>query len=139
MPTAYASVELLATPQDIWRFLAEPYHLADWWPNLVAVEPDRRGLAAGARWRISTHQATLLRRADSEDTLLVTVADPESRLAFEFVRAKVRADLALTQAGPDRTRAGLQVTGPLMLGFSRSIAREALARLHNLVQTAATV
>jgi uncharacterized protein YndB with AHSA1/START domain len=139
MPTAYASVELLAAPEDVWRFLAEPYHLADWWPNLVAVEPDRRGLTAGARWRISSHQATLLRRADSEDTLLVVAADPVSHLTFEFVRARMRAELTLMRSDPDRTRAELRVTGPLLLGFSRGIARDALARLHNLVQTAAAV
>jgi uncharacterized protein YndB with AHSA1/START domain len=139
MPSAHASVELLAKPEDVWRFLAEPYHLADWWPNLVAVEPDRRGLAAGARWRVSSHRATLLRRADSEDTLLVVAADPGSRVAFEFVRSRLRVDLALTPSGADRTRAELQVTGPLLLGFSRGIATTALTRLHNLVQTAATV
>ena len=139
MPTAHASVELLAGPEDVWRFLAEPYYLADWWPNLVAVQPDRLGLAAGARWRISFHQATLFRRADSEDTLLVVTADPGSRLVIEFVRARMRAELTLTQAGHDRTRAELQVTGPLLFGFSRGLAKDALARLHNLVQTAATV
>lgn len=88
MPTVRASVELLATPRDVWRFLAEPYHLADWWPNLVAVEPDRRGLAAGARWRVRSSEATLFRRADSQDTLLVVAAEPASRLAFEFVRGR---------------------------------------------------
>ncbi len=139
MPTAQASVELLATPQDVWRFLAEPYHLADWWPNLVSVEPDRFGLSAGARWRISSHRATLLRRADYEDTLLVVAADPGSRVSLEFVRSRLRADLTFTPAGPERTQAELRVTGPFMLGFSRNIAKVALTRLHSLVQTAATV
>lgn len=139
MPSTRASVELLAGPDDVWRFLAEPRHLADWWPNLVSVEPDRLGLSAGARWRISSHQATLLRRADSEDTLLVVAADPGSRVAFEFVRSRLRAELTLTPAGLDRTQAELRVTGPLMLGFSRNIAKVALTRLHSLVQTAATV
>lgn len=139
MPTVGASIELLATSRDVWRFLAEPYHLADWWPNLVAVEPDRRRLTTGTRWRVRSHSSTMFRHADSEDTLVIVAADPESRVVFEFVRAKMRAELTLTPAGPDRTRAELQVVGPLMLGFSRSIARDALARLHNLVQTAATV
>lgn len=51
----------------------------------------------------------------------------------------MRAELTLTPAGFDRTRAELLVTGPLLLGFSRGVARDALARLHDLVQTAATV
>ena len=37
---------------DVWGFLAEPYHLSDWWPGILGVEPDRRGFAPGARWRV---------------------------------------------------------------------------------------
>jgi uncharacterized protein YndB with AHSA1/START domain len=139
MPTARASVELLAAPADVWSFLAEPYHFADWWPNLVAVRPDRRGLAAGARWQVSSRQATLLRRADHDDMLVVVAVDPCARVAFEFVRSRLRAELALTPSASDRTRAELEVRGALLIGFSRGIAKDALARLHNLVQTAATV
>ena len=29
-----ASRELLAPRADVWAFLAEPYHLSDWWPGL---------------------------------------------------------------------------------------------------------
>src|SRR5437667_108533 len=50
MPLAQVELELLAPVEDVWRFLAEPRHLADWWPGIAAVEPDRRGLVAGARW-----------------------------------------------------------------------------------------
>jgi len=139
MPRVEASVELLASPQAVWRFLSEPYHLTDWWPNLVAVEPDRLGLATGARWRIRSRSSTMFRKAESEDTLLILAVDPETRVVFEFVRRKVRAELGLTQARDDRTRADLQVTGVLLVGFSRNIAKDALARLHSLVQTAATV
>ena len=48
-----ASRELLASRKDVWRFLAEPNHLTDWWPGVRGVEPDRRGFAAGARWRVT--------------------------------------------------------------------------------------
>ena len=51
---ASATRELLAAREDVWGFLAEPYHLSDWWPGIVGVEPDRRGFAVGARWRVST-------------------------------------------------------------------------------------
>jgi len=139
MPTARASIELLATPEDVWSFLAEPNHLADWWPNLVAVRPDRLGLAAGARWQVSSRQATLLRRADHEDTLLVLAADLRSHVVIEFVRSRLHAELTLAPSAPDRTRAELEVKGALLVGFSRSIAKDALARLHDLIQTAATV
>ncbi len=130
-------MELLAPRGDVWRFLAEPHHLADWWPDLASVEPDRRGVATGARWRVRSRGATLFRRPQSEDTLLVTAADPESRFAFELVRAKLRAELTLLPAGEGHTRAELVVTGPLLLAFSRGLPRAALARLHDLCQTAA--
>jgi hypothetical protein len=58
-----ASRELLASRPDVWRFLAEPYHLTDWYPGVSGVTPDRRGAAAGARWQIvASNEPTLLRR-----------------------------------------------------------------------------
>jgi uncharacterized protein YndB with AHSA1/START domain len=134
--TRSASTELLAAPADVWAFLAEPRHLSDWWPNIASVEPDRRGLAAGARWRVRTREATWFRRAEAEDTLLVHAADPERRFAFELVRAKIRAELVLEETAPGRTRADLTASGSLLGGFRRSLPDEALARLHALVQTA---
>jgi uncharacterized protein YndB with AHSA1/START domain len=139
MPEVRAWRELLASPEDVWRFLVEPHHLADWWPGIAAVEPDRRGLSAGARWRVRSRGATLFRRARSEDTLLVTAADPVRRFAFELVRQRVRADLTLVQVASERTRAELVVSGPLLLAFSRTLAKTALARLHDLCQTAARI
>ena len=49
---AEASHEVLASREDVWRFLAEPYHLADWWPTVSAVHPDARGFPEGARWDV---------------------------------------------------------------------------------------
>lgn len=136
MPRRRAAAELLAPSGDVWRFLAEPRHLADWWPNVVAVEPDRRGLAPGARWRVRFGEPTLFRPAQVEDTLAVTAAEPERLLAFELVRARVRAELVLAPAGEERTRAELAVAGPFLLGPSRSLPKAALARLHALCRTA---
>ena len=48
-----ATRELLASLDDAWGFLAEPYHLSDWWPGVVSVQPDRRGFATGARWQVT--------------------------------------------------------------------------------------
>ena len=60
MPRVEAARRLLAPREDVWAFLAEPHNLADWWPGIAAVEPDRRGLAAGARWQIrGTNRASL--------------------------------------------------------------------------------
>jgi uncharacterized protein YndB with AHSA1/START domain len=137
VPTVRATRELLASPEDVWRYLSEPYHLSDWWPGLDAVEPDRRGFAAGARWKVRRNEPTLFRRAEAEDTLLVRAANPMSLFAFELVQAKLKAELALEQTGPALTRAELAVSGPLLLGFSRSLPKDALGRLHDLCQTGA--
>lgn len=136
MPTRTASIELLATPADVWAFLEEPRHLSDWWPNVGFVEPDKRGLTAGARWQLRSRESTWFRRAGTEDTLLVHAAEPERRFAFELVRAKIRAELVLEETAPGRTRAHLTASGSLLAGFTRSLPRDALARLHSLVQTA---
>ena len=139
MPQSRASLVLLAPLADVWSYVSDPHHLADWWPGLGAVEPDRRGFAAGARWRVRSAEPSLLRRAEADETLLVTVVEPASRFAFELVRARVRVELSLAAAGADRTLAELRVQEPFTLGFSRGRrAKEALDRLYDLVQTAAT-
>jgi len=136
---ARASLELLAPPADVWQFLAEPHHLADWWPGIGAVEPDRRGAAPGARWRVRRRTASLLRNAQAEDTLVVTAADPPRCFGFELVGARLRVQLTLAPVGASRTRAELAVDGPLLLGFSRKLPKSALTRLHDLCQTASTL
>jgi uncharacterized protein YndB with AHSA1/START domain len=135
---AEASYELVAPVEDVWRFLAEPRHLADWWPGIAAIEPDRRGLAPGARWVArGTGRAPLLRRAHAEDLILVQEVEPHRRVAFHKVKERLDAELVLEPSGHDRTRAHLAVRGPLLLGFGRRLPKEALARLHALIQTAA--
>jgi uncharacterized protein YndB with AHSA1/START domain len=139
VPTRSASIELLASRRDVWAFLSEPYHLADWWPNVASVEPDRRGFATGARWQVRTRKSTWLRRAGAGDTLVVHAAEPGRRFAFELVQANVRAEIVLEPAGSGRSRATLVVSGPLLPGFPRHLPDDALGRLHDLVQTAAEV
>ena len=138
MPTYRASRELLAPPSDVWRFIAEPRHLADWWPGISAVEPDRRGLTPGARWRARTSGATLFRRARADDTLVVSSVSPEVRFGFELVRAKTRVELSLTPAAGRRTTAELTIETPFF-GLSRRLPHHALTRLHDLCQTGAEI
>ena len=52
MPRYAADRVLLAALADVWAFVTEPYNLPDWWPGVASVKPDRRGLAAGARWKV---------------------------------------------------------------------------------------
>ena len=138
MPRVDAARELLAPRQDVWAFLAEPRHLADWWPGIAAVEPDRRGLAAGARWKVhGSNRPTLLRRPNPSGMLLVLAAAPPEHIAFQLTGDRMEADLRLEATAADRTLATLTVSGPWLIGLSRSFPRRALARLHALVQTAA--
>jgi uncharacterized protein YndB with AHSA1/START domain len=148
LPRYAADRILLAPPEDVWAFLAEPYHLADWWPGIGGVEPDRLGLAAGARWQIRGSDVLsnapvapwigpgLLRRPGSSGTLLITDVVPGRRLAFQLVDERIEAELELAGIGHDRTRVELVVDASWFV-LRRSFPRLALARLYDLVQTSA--
>jgi uncharacterized protein YndB with AHSA1/START domain len=144
MTVVRATRELLAPRADVWGFVAEPYHLSDWWPGVSGVEPDRRGLAPGARWRLIAGPAgggplsAFLRGPQAAGTLLVLDVHEPEQVHVQFVNDRVDAVLTLEPAGSDRTRATLEVEGA-WLRVNRSLPRKALARLHALVQTAASL
>jgi uncharacterized protein YndB with AHSA1/START domain len=137
LPRYAADRTLLAPLEDVWAFLAEPYNLPDWWPGVSGVEPDRRGLAPGARWKVlGPNEPTFFRKPDAAGTLLVLDVVPMSRIAFQVVSQRVDAELELQQADDDRTDVSLVVDGPF-LAIRRTFPQTALARLYDLVQTAA--
>jgi uncharacterized protein YndB with AHSA1/START domain len=136
MPRASARRELLAPRKDVWSFLAEPRHFADWWPGIATVRPDRRGLAEGARWDVvGSDRPTLFRQASSSGVLLVRAVELYERVAFYLTGDHLDLDLRLAAAGEDRTLALLTVEGTFMWGLSRSLPRRALSRLYALCQT----
>ena len=138
MPRFAAERTLLAPIADVWAFVAEPYNLPDWWPGVSGVEPDRRGLAPGARWTVlGPDRPTLLRKPDASGMLLVLDVVPMRRLAFQLVSQRIDIELELREAAEDRTEATLVVESSLF-AVRRTIARDALSRLYDLVQTAAT-
>jgi len=135
LPRYAAERTLLAPLADVWAFLAEPYNLPDWWPGVSGVEPDRRGLAPGARWKVlGPNEPTLLRKPDASGTLLVLDVVPMRRIAFQVVAQRVDAELELEEADKDRTTATLVVDVPF-LAIRRSFPQRVLARLYDLVQT----
>ena len=142
MPRAVASRELLAKPEDVWLFLAEPNHLADWWPGVTAVRPDRRGLAPGARWQLVTGPqsgsvvSAYMRRAEAAGMIAILEVRPLRFLRFLFVNDSIEARLELEPTGHAHTKATLEVDGP-WLRVNRSLPRKALNRLFALCQTAA--
>ena len=140
MPVYSAARELLAPREDVWAFLAEPNHLSDWWPGINGVQPDRRGLAPGARWRIQgLGRPTFVvgRRPDVAGTLIFLDVRPPEFAAWQFVQARLDVELRLTEAATNRTRAELTISAPLLAGLRRSLPRKALTRLYALCQTGA--
>jgi uncharacterized protein YndB with AHSA1/START domain len=140
MPTYAATRELLAPREDVWAFLAEPNRLSDWWPGLHGVEPDRRGLAPGARWRIRSRgrpNPLVGPKLDVAGMLVFLDVRPPELAAWQFVDARLDVELRLTEAERNRTRAELTVSAPLLGGLRRSFPSKALSRLHALCQTGA--
>jgi uncharacterized protein YndB with AHSA1/START domain len=140
-----ATRELLAPVEDVWAFVAEPHNLADWWPGVAGVTPDRRGLAPGARWALRGPTlpgesfgifAAMTRAPTTAGTLLVLEVVPRERFRFHLVQDRIDADLQLAPAGDRRTRAALVVEAPF-LRVRRTLPTRALNRLHSLVQTSA--
>ena len=138
-----AQTELVATRPDVWALLAEPEHLADWWPAYASIRPDRRGVTEGARWHVVRGGSIgLLRRPESVGTVVITAVEPERRLAWHDVEQRFKADLLLEPAAEGMTRASLTIESRglrAVLEGLRPLPRRALARLHALCQTAATL
>src|SRR5436305_6880045 len=137
MPRAVASGELAASREDVWRFVSEPRHFSDWWPTVAAVEPDRRGFAAGARWVVHAHpRPTLFRRSGYSGALVVRAVDRPTLFAWTLTGDRLDAELRLTATSADRTEAYLTVEAAWLVAVPRTLPRRALNRLHALCQTA---
>lgn len=125
-----ASLELLAPREDVWRFLAEPYHLSDWWPGITGVEPGVRGFSPGARWKVhATKRNVFTGQRSVETMLLVREIDLYERWSFHILEPKRDAEVRLRSTAEDRTLATVV--------DSRGNAKVAVRRLYDLVQTAA--
>jgi uncharacterized protein YndB with AHSA1/START domain len=127
-----ATLELVAPRDDVWAFLAEPYHLSDWWPGITGVEPDRRGFAPGARWKVlATKRNVFVGPRPTETMLLIREIDPYERWSWHLLRPKTDVEIRLRTVDAGRTAVTVAV--------SSGSADQALKRLYDLVQTAATL
>jgi uncharacterized protein YndB with AHSA1/START domain len=136
MPRRAADRVLLAPIEDVWAFLSEPYNLPDWWPGISGVEPDRRGLAPGARWKVvGPNQPSYLRKPQATGTLVVLDVVPHERIAFQLTGERLDVEVTLQATGADRTRVTLLVEGPWLIGLNRRYPVQALSRLYGLLQT----
>jgi uncharacterized protein YndB with AHSA1/START domain len=133
-----AKRELLAPPADVWAFVSEPHSLPDWWPGIAGVQPDRRGSARGARWKLMrSGQPSLFRKAGSDEGLIVLDSREQSRFAFQLPEDRLQVVVTLEPHAHDRTLAEVVVSGPILWGTRRLLARHALGRIYELCQTSA--
>ena len=128
---------------DVWKLVAEPFHLPDWWPAYTGVEPDRRGLAENARWRVIRSVAPgFLRTPEGEGVIVLTKVVEGWELRWLDVKQDIEAGVLLDNAGVGRTRATTFVEGPwlrLRAEGARKLPERAVARLRDLCQTAASL
>jgi uncharacterized protein YndB with AHSA1/START domain len=137
-----ASRVLLASREDVWAIVAEPYHLPDWWPAYTGVEPDRRGLVEGARWTVLRSRTPgFLRKPRGKGLIVIQRVSHGEELAWLDLSQNVEAGLRLEDEGRG-TRATAFVDGPfwrLLAEGARGLPRLAVARLYDLCQTAASL
>jgi uncharacterized protein YndB with AHSA1/START domain len=127
-----ATLELLAPRADVWAFLSEPYHLSDWWPGITGVEPDRRGFAPGARWKVlATKRNVFAGPRPTETMLLIREIDPFERWSWHLLNPKTDVEIRLRSVGEERTT--------VTVSTSKGSAGAAVKRLFDLVQTAAAI
>jgi uncharacterized protein YndB with AHSA1/START domain len=133
---------LLAPRKDVWALVAEPFHLPDWWPAYAGVEPDRRGLAPGARWTVFRSRAPgLLRKPRGQGLIVIQRVLPGTELAWLDIKQQVEAGIRLENE-ERQTRATAFVDGPVWRLYAegaRGLPRHSLARLYDLCQTAASL
>jgi uncharacterized protein YndB with AHSA1/START domain len=125
-----SSLELLAPRADVWGFLAEPFHLADWWPEITGVDPDLRGFAPGARWKVhATKRNIFTGRRVVETLVLIREIDPYERWTWHLLEPATDVEVLVRAVEDDRTLVTVSV--------SRGNPATAVRRLYDLVQTAA--
>jgi uncharacterized protein YndB with AHSA1/START domain len=138
-----AQRELLAVRGDVWELLSEPHHLSDWWPEYTTIRPDRRGFAEGARWQVARGGSPgFLRRPGGEGLIVLHGVEPPLRFGWHDLQQRFDAQIRLEPAPGGHTRATLTIEASpwrLVAEGLRPVPRQALARLHALCQTAASL
>ena len=141
MSKVAATRELLAPREDVWKFLAEPHHLSDWWPGATAFARPAWARAR-ARWEVTLRPqgrgflGSFLGGPNTTRMLMILEVRPNELVRFMFTEDHMEAELVLEPMGDGQTQATLTVDGA-WLRLNASLPRSALNRLHALCQTAA--
>jgi uncharacterized protein YndB with AHSA1/START domain len=131
---------LLSPREDVWGLISEPYHLPDWWPAYSGVQPDRRGLAVGARWQVIRLPRAFYRRPDERAVIIISRVERGRELSWQDLGSGIECGIRLENAGTGRTQATLHVAGPswrIWIEGARGLPENAAGRLYDLCQTAA--
>jgi hypothetical protein len=133
---------LLAPRDDVWALVSEPFHLPDWWPGYTGVQPDRRGLAENARWEVvRARRPGLLRTPLGTGLIVVRRVTRGRELAWHDLAQRLDMGVTLGDEGR-QTKATAWVQGSLWRFYAEgahALPRQALARLHDLCQTASVL
>jgi uncharacterized protein YndB with AHSA1/START domain len=133
---------LLAPRGDVWALVSEPFHLPDWWPGYTGVEPDRKGVAENARWRVvRARRPGFLRKPMGTGLIVIRRVAPGSELAWQDIAQKLDMGVRLEDEGRE-TKAIAWVEGSPWRFYAEgagALPQHALARLHDLCQTASVL
>jgi len=134
------ATQVLPVPrEDAWALISEPYHLPDWWPGYTGVEPDRRGLEENARWTVvRAAYPGVMRKPHGTGLIVIQRVSPGQEISWQDLRQKLDMGITLEDEGRE-TKATAWVSGPgwrLYTEGARSLPTKAVARLHDLCDTA---
>jgi uncharacterized protein YndB with AHSA1/START domain len=150
MPRVSRRANVAAPQEEVWRLLADPYHLPRWWPRCERVEGVREARAGGrARWtmvlrteRRSIVRADYRRLSTSEPTRLVweqELADtPFERILsssmIEIELAEEGAGTAVTLSADQSLRGLSRLGSPMVRRGTARMLDEALAGIERALE-----
>ncbi len=134
-----ASQVLPVLREDAWALVAEPFHFPDWWPGYTGVEPDRRGLEENARWTVvRALRPGFMRKPHGTGLIVIGRVSRGEEISWHDLAQKLDMGLRLEDEGRS-TKATAWVSGPFWRMYAegaRSLPTKAVARLHDLCDTA---